>query len=356
MASPADVDRLTVVCEGTANTLLPITTQLGDFYHLVSATDVSSASAFQQHSPALAATEAIEWKMGFDGCGVTNGISGTIWAFGLGSQCGEVEERVRALLKRGARPVHVTVVGLSRGGIFALLLAKRLGDLIGRMAASASRPELRLALCLYDPVPGNLIGTVKYIDPIFGRLTTAASVLDVSRAPIHRVLALYPYEPLPDLAFHAPLLPSYPEGCEVDEDATLGCHQGALYPPRLVPRSMRDACLLSQERILSFLRECGVPLARHPSALAGGLPQACVDICEAQLRRQERSHRAAHVARGTADIVRHTTGVFLNEHHRRLLAALYPDDPRLGAPSAQGEQALYATVPRFMLEVVRGRA
>lgn len=43
---------------------------------------------------------------------------------------------------------------------------------------------------------------------------------------VRRVLALYPYEPLPDIAFHAPLLPAYPPQALVEEDVTLGCHQG----------------------------------------------------------------------------------------------------------------------------------
>ncbi len=89
----------------------------------------------------------------------------------------------------------MTVVGLSRGGIGALKLAKRLMH-------CACPGRLDLSLCLFDPVPGNLVNAVRFFD-WFG-LSTTNAVMDVSRAPIARVLAIYPYEPLPDLAFHAP--------------------------------------------------------------------------------------------------------------------------------------------------------
>lgn len=109
------------------------------------------------------------------------------------------------------------VLGLSRGGIAAYMLARHACGL-----SCASR--LRLSLCVFDPVPGNLITTAKYLD-LLGNVTTANRHIDLRSCRIVRCLALYPADPLPDLAFHAPLLPDYPAGCEVEEDATLGCHQ-----------------------------------------------------------------------------------------------------------------------------------
>ena len=64
--------------------------------------------------------------------------------------------------------------------------------------------------------------------------------MDVSDAPIKRVLAIYPCEALPDLAFHAPILPKYPPGADVEEDATLGCHQGASLNRDLSPTPTRE--------------------------------------------------------------------------------------------------------------------
>ena len=109
------------------------------------------------------------------------------------------------------------MLGLSRGGIAAYMLARHACGL-----SCASR--LRLSLCVFDPVPGNLISTAKYLD-LLGNVTTANRHIDLRSCRIVRCLALYPADPLPDIAFHAPLLPDYPKGCEVEEDATLGCHQ-----------------------------------------------------------------------------------------------------------------------------------
>ena len=77
---------------------------------------------------------------------------------------------------------------------------------------------------LHVQVPGNLISTAKYLD-LLGNVTTANRHIDLRSCRIVRCLALYPADPLPALAFHAPVLPDYPVGCEVEEDATLGCHQ-----------------------------------------------------------------------------------------------------------------------------------
>lgn len=212
---------LSVFFEGTANPLQPITTQVGVFFDSAIATDISDSSTVL----AVSDLAGRHLKMGFDGCGVVAGIAGVIWAFGLGPQCDAVVQRAKAILD--AHPpvmLRLNVLGLSRGGIAALMLAQRCAKLEGL-------ERLSLSLCLYDPVPGNLVVTTKFCDP-FG-MSVANSVLDVSRCPIARALAIYPYEPLPDAAFHAPLLPTYPDACEVEEDATLGCHQGALCAPCL---------------------------------------------------------------------------------------------------------------------------
>jgi hypothetical protein len=42
---------------------------------------------------------------------------------------------------------------------------------------------------------------------------------------LNRVLLLFPYEPLDDLEFHAPIVPIFPSDCNVTEDVMLGCHQ-----------------------------------------------------------------------------------------------------------------------------------
>jgi len=102
---------------------------------------------------------------------------------------------------------------------------------------------------LFDPVPGNLVltGTLNCF-------TLASQSMNLSRCKnLSRVLALYPYEPLPDLAFHAPLIGKYPANCVVEEDVTLGCHQGALFPTRIGGLD----CHLSYVRIRRFMTDCG---------------------------------------------------------------------------------------------------
>ena len=107
--SAIDPDHLAVFMEGTANTLQqPITTQIGDFFHLVAAKDVSAPELFEAASMTNDLDGPVHWKMGFDGCGVTDGLAGTIWAWGLGTQCSAVVKRVEWLLEqRKPRPLRV---------------------------------------------------------------------------------------------------------------------------------------------------------------------------------------------------------------------------------------------------------
>ena len=81
---------LTVFFEGTSNPLFDddsnITTQLGLFFGLVRAEDLSDPITTPDD-------DETSFKMGFDGCGVAFGACGTIWAVGLSSQCAAVEAR-----------------------------------------------------------------------------------------------------------------------------------------------------------------------------------------------------------------------------------------------------------------------
>lgn len=209
--SPAtDSALLAVFFEGTANSLRPTTTQVGVFFEACNHYDITEPGAVL--SPHMAA-----FKMGYDGCGVAYGLPGTIWAVGLLTQCTAVVKRVKQLLEV-RKHVSVVVFGLSRGGIAALMLAKQLADY--------DVDRLSVQMCVFDPVPGNLVCITRYLD-VFA-LNAASYVMDCSACrTLRRVLALYPHGPLPDLAFHAPILPIYPSSdlCDVEEDAVLGCHQ-----------------------------------------------------------------------------------------------------------------------------------
>lgn len=222
MAAAEDA-RIAVFFEGTSNPISPPTTQVGLFFEACEHLDVTDEAAeLPSHVPAF--------KMGFDGCGYAFGLLGTVFAHGLSQQCDLVERRVRQLTE-SRRSVSVVILGLSRGGVAALMLAKRL--------AAFDPAKLGVSICAFDPVPGNLVCTARLLDR--ARFSTANRALDCSSCrTLRRVLALYPHEPLPDLAFHAPILPRYPRHLEsLEEDAVLGCHQGALYPHDTAHPSMQ---------------------------------------------------------------------------------------------------------------------
>ena len=92
------------------------------------------------------------FKMAFNGCGVTDGCTGTLFAFGLKRQCRQVKERVQDFLGSNCS-VCLNCVGLSRGGIAVMYLIQ----LLAGMPADL----LTMNTLLFDPVPGNLISTAK---------------------------------------------------------------------------------------------------------------------------------------------------------------------------------------------------
>jgi hypothetical protein len=321
MASAGETATLSIFWEGTANTLRPTTTLVGVFFEQCLADDVTSG--FKQGGALK------EMKMGFDGCGVVAGLAGTIWAIGLLGQCDIVVARVQDILATtGLSALNINVLGLSRGAVGALYLSQKLSSL-----PLAVQAKISLRLCLFDPVPGNLIHSARYAD-LLG-ISTANAVMDVSHCScIKRCLAIYPHEPLPDLAFHAPVLPTYPPTCELEEDSTLGCHQGAFYPPAVVgrDRSVYRASLVSYHRVHAFLSQCGTRLppsvwaSAHwwkgaPPRIDGNLEDTCVQILNDELQQDRPSTRMAHKARFPGMVVRHSCGKFFNRHHMALVDA-----------------------------------
>ena len=135
---------LTVYFEGTANTIRPVTTQIGSLFSATDAQDLSEPDA--SPAAALQAGHAVHFKMGFDGCGVTAGLMGVLFAYGLAPQVERVAERAAELCAGWpAGPLRLNVVGLSRGGIAACMLARRLCSL-------PCAERLHLCVCLFDPV------------------------------------------------------------------------------------------------------------------------------------------------------------------------------------------------------------
>ena len=66
-----------------------------------------------------------QMRLGFSGCGVTNGLSGNLFGTGLEDQCQVVKKQVLELIKQGKK-IKLNCYGHSRGGIAALLLTKML--------------------------------------------------------------------------------------------------------------------------------------------------------------------------------------------------------------------------------------
>lgn len=308
----------TAYFEGTANIVERRTTQVGLFHELDRGIDVGNdvASAAQAARTAREQNRRgrrLRFKMGVDGCGHENGLAGVVFAVGLRGQCERLAACVRAVRGVLGEPrTQLNVVGLSRGAVAALAVAEMLGaapsqfvgagtedmddgastppssssslnvpdspripDSDPRLKAESvtealrypqepvsmdarllARRTLRLHLLLFDPVPGNQVYTTRYLDPL--RVTTGNQAMDVSSSDgiLRRVLAIYPYEPLPAITFHAPLVPRYPASASVDEIASLGCHQGALL---CAPN--RISCRLSYAMVRGFLvNDCGVKL------------------------------------------------------------------------------------------------
>ena len=263
---------------------------------------------------------------------------------------------------RGRDPVPL---GLSRGGIAAIYLAQGLGDL------PAGTVELNLLA--FDPVPGDQTwsgfpytgayardcGDCKCLERrgtrvirrpfnMSAREATPAREREViarpktspverkhrsrdepgevgtvarSRRPgLKRVLALYPHEPLPDITFHAPVLVKWPDGARVEEDVTLGCHQGALFATRRSAHPVHVASNLAFRRVVNFLEECGTKLALDRCFGYQPSDEDCLRICRATLGERDKPTRR-HLHDGCNQgrvIVRRKAGVYLNKYHLSL--------------------------------------
>lgn len=154
--------------------------------------------------------------IGFNGCEVDYGCRGMLFGTGLDQQCSSVISKVMEQIKAG-HTVTLNIYGHSRGGIAALMLAKQLSHV--------DPASLEINLGLLDPVPGNLV-TTSTLDPF--KISLANKTMDLTDCtPLRSVLALYPYQPLPSIACHAPLFPDYPEQSKVEVEVIPGCHAAA---------------------------------------------------------------------------------------------------------------------------------
>lgn len=247
-------------------------------------------------------------KIGFDGCGITDGMNGMLFGTGLEEQCETVVQEVHRLLNNNDK-VTINCYGHSRGGIAALMLAKKLGGF--------AKDQVEMNLAVLDPVPGNLIFSAN--TDLF-RLTLANQVMDLSECHnLNRVLAIYPYEPLPDLAFHAPIIPLYPKHTILEEDIIPGCHAGAEKSDGGLPYE------IARTRVIEFMQNCGSSFNFSRYNL-GEIAESTrtkkyLDLLEQSQNLINDSSRSCHSYRTKKIVVRkpyNESSWFLNDHHRKL--------------------------------------
>lgn len=285
----------------------------------------SKATTFHDDDDKLDGEEkSAQLKMAFDGCGVAYGCRGVVFAHGLDEQTERTVERVKELLEANPKlAITVNALGLSRGGMALLILAQK-------FARQFSSARVELNLLLFDPVPGNLLTTAKCD---MCRCSIANQNIDLRDAHcVKHILALYPHEPLPDVACHAPILPLFPSSANVEEDVTFGCHQGALFP------QMGLQSWLTFHRLHDFLVEHGTQfnerelwercsnVPRDRSTLLRMLEAALHDAKEPLTTRKAHNHRCC----STGLIWRGQAGgaVFVNKQHRQLLAMLDKEESK----------------------------
>ncbi|CAB9513007.1 expressed unknown protein [Seminavis robusta] len=379
---------LSVFWEGTANTLNPITTQIGVFSQACCAVPVAAPNQVPQD-------RRCPLKVSFDGCGVTNGsFWGGLFARGLEEQCDLVVAIVRKMLQNhksqssstntttnNNQPefVHVVGVGLSRGGVACMKLAQKLAKAFPANNTNTGFQEVTASMLLFDPVPGNALST--------GFPYTACWSGDLSGCHnLRRVLALYPYEALPDIAMHAPSLCYYNRRTTlVQEDVTLGCHQGALFPATPRPQNpYHVASNLSMRRILDFLTYEGVQ-CQFARVFYVPSPQECIKYMEKDIQRHgatETLRRKAHDFTGQQrqilrnkciaktdddDSQQQQYHQYLNFHHEQLVKALrkgtstatraavfgVADDDNENS-SSEDDDHEYSPYPKYQLEMDDG--
>ncbi|PWY54987.1 hypothetical protein DGG96_14395 [Legionella qingyii] len=167
--------------------------------------------------------DATHFKMGFNGCGVDYGVKGLLFGAGVKQQSDQLVAVVKKLIKEGYK-VKLNCIGLSRGGIAAIMAAIKLAHVDGF--------HLETNLLLLDPVPGNLF-YVPFLDFFNYTLTNNAINLSSSKN-LNYVETLYPYLEVGDdteewvdrvlAKFHIPIRPTYPQHCQVREEVILGAH------------------------------------------------------------------------------------------------------------------------------------
>lgn len=267
--------------------------------------------------------------LSFHGTRVADGFR--VEKYGEGSllQCETVIHNVSQEIKSG-KIVKLNVYGHGSGAIAALLLSKQLSGVDPQL--------LDIHLVLLDPIPGNFVTTSTF-DVL--NICLAKKAMDLTECkPLKRVLALYPYEPLPSNRAMAPLLVCYPKHTQVEEDVIAGCHSSAQCHLSDIHGniSFSTASFMAFARVLLFLKESGTaftphfpPLRRRSIEFKPGNRWDSIDVRPATLKEELvkayreanevsiETSRKCHSANGLMIYVR-KKAEFFNLHHQRLVS------------------------------------
>jgi hypothetical protein len=244
----------------------------------------------------------LHYKLRLDGCGVAFGMMGVIFGAGLSEQASLIRDRVSELSTLHRRKVVLNLFGLSRGAVGCFIAAKKFKKFDPNF--------FEIHMLAFDPVPGNFVTTAKF--DLLG-LTNAWGNMDLkSIAVVKTALLLYPCEPLPDTAVHAPMIPLFAPGIAT-YDVILGCHQGAMwgFGPGLQPLDVR----ISATIIKNFLASHGTILNRTSvDRFFFSDDQKLLENIEAENRETTLSKRSTH-SYGSIMILREQDAPYLNKLH-----------------------------------------
>ncbi|MBN9227970.1 MULTISPECIES: hypothetical protein [Legionella] len=328
---------LTAVFEGTIYSIEEPNTHLHEvLYRDCKGVRITSADEVEQHK------DATHLKMGFNGCGVDYGVTGLLFGAGVEEQSDQVVAVVKKLIQDGYT-VKFNAIGLSRGGIAAILAALKL--------ASIDRFHLETNLLLLDPVPGNLFSTA-FLD--FFNHTLANRAVDLSGSKnLNYVETLYPYLEVGDdtgefldrvlAKFHIPIRPTYPKQCEVREEVILGAHLKAFQD---LNKENDAAHLIYGVNVIPVIRKLSKAIMYQFLSRVGCLPESGENIHQSEIINEfqrEREKWTQHLTAIIANIIPKSRSLhsqdgskitvsnsakYLNKTHRELVdtESLEPDE------------------------------
>lgn len=304
----AELDQLNESLQNQLQNEVTITAYFSGTGHKITDTDCLTGLLHDltQHS-------TTQQKIGFDGCGITDGVKGMIFGSGLEKQCAAVKQKILSLIQQGKK-VKLNCYGHSRGGVAALLLAKELGTF--------NKDILEINLALFDTVPGNFITTSR-LDIL--NISLAKQAMDLTKCKnLNKVLSIYTHTPMPVSSAHAPLLPQFPARCTLEQDIICGEHSNA--QSQRATGSIVDfdnKSFVTFARIKQFLATCGTRFTTKPQLLVNNnlvthTRKKLLEIYTQQLNSLKKQQSRKMHAHSAAKITTELGKKHLNLHHKQL--------------------------------------